>query len=521
MHQIFALGLNFIVDTSILRSLPNPVPSTIVKTTRLAWNMILHWLLLLVLLAVCSSDNASISEPENSLMQSLLPPRHTWPEFLSRGVLVQGNITSSLTRKFQAQQPLVVTAIGGSITCGTTLDDKRGDRYATQLNNLLNDKYRDRLGAGARPGPESGANANKINVHCGSGETTETWADVLLRNSNNPNHPLIADLLASDIVILDTAVNDIEEVLTGWRNQNHFMKQLELLIVNLLAYPRLNIVIVGTCTRNGPWDGRVETRHGDSLLSYIALCRKYGITVVSTVDGLGDLAVNAETRTWWSDSFTSSVDNTHPSKLGHTLIAYLLLDLIMMQSESNYQYLRVPDVAVERAPLYWENYEVLNANIVVRPVTINLLHSRTMLKNAFVRLHGDWRVYEDVEGRPGLISTSIGSTMSFYLTPAMTKNLTQWIVHIDALQSYEHISCLAVRYRIGEIGVVHSTIFNMQWDARISEHSILEVNLNRTRSAVDSHSPSILLELVNSYCDGNNSTDREVNKIKAFAVTIY
>ena len=65
---------------------------------------------------------------------------------------------------------------------------------------------------------------NKINVHCGSGETTESWVDLLLRNSNNPSHPLIVDLLMSDIVILDTAVNDIEEVNTGWRDQNHFMK---------------------------------------------------------------------------------------------------------------------------------------------------------------------------------------------------------------------------------------------------------------------------------------------------------
>lgn len=462
-----------------------------------------------------AKDLPAILEHNNYLMQTVLPPGHTWAEFYSRGLLGLGNITSSLARKFQAHQPLVITAMGGSITCGATLNDRRGGRYATQLNNLLEEKYQNNFG--------SGSNVNKINVHCGSGETTESWVDLLLRNSNNPSHPLIVDLLMSDIVILDTAVNDIEEVNTGWRDQNHFMKQLELLIVNLLAYPRLNIVVAGTCTREGPWDGRVETRHGDSLLSYITLCKKYGIAVISVVDGLGDLATNIDTRAWWLDKFTSSIDlHTHPTKLGHTLIAHLLLELIMIQSKSNYQYLRLSDNG-ENAPLYWDSYEILNANIMVRPVTIDLLHYRAMLKNAFVRLSGDWGIYEDIKGRPGFISTSIGSSSSFYLPAAMTKNLTQWIVHIDALKSYEHMSCLVVRYRVGEIGQVHSVIFNMKWEARVSEHSILELDLNRTGSSVGSHSLSILLEIVNSYCNdtSNNNTNREINKIKAFAITIY
>ena len=180
----------------------------------------------------------------------------------------------------------------------------------------------------------------------------------------------------------------------------------------------------------------------------------------------------------------------------------------------------------DRNPLYWDTYEILNENIMVRPITINLLHSRAMLNTAFIRLNGDWKIYEDIKGRPGFISTVNGSKSSFYLAPDMTQGLTQWIVHIDALKSYEHMSCLVVSHRIGEMGELHHNTFNMQWDEKVSQHSIIELVMNKPMKTNTNNSPSIFLEIMNSYCNSNSnnnniSTKSVNNKIKAFAITIY
>ena len=94
---------------------------------------------------------------------------------------------------------------------------------------------------------------------------------------------------------------------------------------------------------------------------------------------------------------------------------------------------------------------------------------------------------EDVKGRPGLISSTLGSVVQLNISSEAATHLRQWSVHVDVLKSYERMSCLSVRYIIEE-PISNSNrpcewrgeTFDLMWDIHVSEHAILQLNMNTT-----------------------------------------
>ena len=85
---------------------------------------------------------------------------------------------------------------------------------------------------------------------------------------------------------------------------------------------------------------------------------------------------------------------------------------------------------------------------------------------------------EDVKGRPGLISSSLGSIVQLSISSEAATHLRQWSIHIDVLKSYERMSCLSVRYMIEEPNRNGSSnrpcewrgeTFDLVWDSHVSK----------------------------------------------------
>ena len=54
----------------------------------------------------------------------LLPPGVSWEQMYNRGVMIMGNVTSTLKSKFVIGEPLSILIMGGSISCGARINKK-------------------------------------------------------------------------------------------------------------------------------------------------------------------------------------------------------------------------------------------------------------------------------------------------------------------------------------------------------------------------------------------------------------
>ena len=217
-----------------------------------------------------------------------LPPGVSWDTFHRNGTIHGGHISTSLKTKLLLEESLQVIVIGGSVSCGSKLpmSTKHLIRYGNIFQEMLNAVMK----------PKNRLNRHSVVLHCESGATTEEWAE-RITSGQITRKPSLAD-----IVLIDTSVNDIVEVENGFHTQRKFQEQMELILYALQSFPDLNIVVLGTSTRHGPWRGEIP--RGDSLLSFADLCDKEEVTLLSVIDGLGPLT-SKDAQLWWLYEFTS------------------------------------------------------------------------------------------------------------------------------------------------------------------------------------------------------------------------
>ena len=498
---------------------------------------------------------------------SIRPPGLSWDAFHQNGTIHEGSISPTLKAKLLLQESLEIMVIGGSVSCGSKLSTSKKHlmRYGALFQEMLNAVMK----------PKRGFHRHSVTVECESGATTEEWAE---RITSGQMTRITRRLSLVDLVVIDTSVNDIGEIENGYHTRRKFQEQMELLLYALNSFPHLNVVILGTSTRHGPWQGRLP--RGDSLRDFVTLCEKDGVTLLSVIDGLGPLA-SKPAQLWWLYVFTSggwraaetqelgvmraqgsdkekamvlrgelnfpSGDNTHPSVVGHLLIADLLTNYLITLAKGlsdggeeggGLQPPRGPHSS--KKPLYWETYDQLDEAVQTRPITIDLVHSQAGHTSAGQSLRMDDTFFagEDVKGRAGLLSATWGSTLSLDINSTGTRELHHWILHLDVLKSYEHMSCLNVTYTLsgGQCSSLPRTkIFSTLWTVPYSEHATLSLQFNTnmtcfgpmtgdaktTTTAQELSklgvSPALSVIVQNTQCDGGAGE----KKIKLFYLALY
>lgn len=190
------------------------------------------------------------------------------PWVIQKAILNVGSISKKVATKIFNNECLNIHVFGGSITAGKSCCKKTAPKeeapnphaaYQHVMIKALNRYSPCRKGM------------HKMKDTALSGVHTGTWLDLITANTNNVNE----DIANSDIIIFETTVNDIDEVimagsLNDTRNQGQefssILKAKVEIVLRLTKTinPNVTVIWFGASSRNGEWTGEFPRTFGDS-----------------------------------------------------------------------------------------------------------------------------------------------------------------------------------------------------------------------------------------------------------------
>jgi hypothetical protein len=399
------------------------------------------------------------------------------PEALFRGTLNYGN-SSMFARahaKLASKKCLHVVAFGGSATVGAgnlghdglnragTTEAAAGLAHAfpAQLEALLNERYP------CAPGH------NVTNLGR-SGMTTLYWVE------RAQMYYATRELSGVDMFIVETALNDMIDI-------SHLSQRTEVLVQLLLsmnATDPAGIMYVALSSADEKlWESANPFGPGsDTALAHLVVTKPYGIPHMSLYDALGPWGT-PERRHWWRTVY--KYDDTHPTVLGHSLIAKQISDMFHSVIESlgaNTACLFKPHKYQVPAPLFVSPDEL--AAFFGTPLLVDFEH---LPANWLARAVG-FELASDIPGKKpvGLLAHNVGAEATVLLPS------DQWIPHIRAglidvmsLSSYNHMGSFILNASVvacdawasqGGSGI-GSLLVDSLWGDHVSEGSVDTIKL--------------------------------------------
>lgn len=439
------------------------------------------------------------------------------------GQLSIGNIASKLLNR----NCLRIVVLGGSVTCGVSLNKTHPDRpngktdaWPAHLQAYLNS---------AMPCILDGVSSHIVQNLAMSGKSTDHWVDATSLALREKDELGIA-LRSADIVIVETAVNDVNELV---KNTKKFVKiapdlrikqYTELLVNILLKYPnKPSMIWLGSSSR-GVWNGSMP-RTTDAVHSHLSVTQYYSIPHISAVDGTGPFTTR-DMIDWFNNVFRAD-HCCHVTKSGHQIIAHLAANLILGHYLSVQQPLfpgRLTPSYTKRAPLFVSQSDI-NVYLLSNPMHIVTVQNADKVHRLTVS--PGWRAMEDVRGKPGFISNHTGDVVVFFLSPKeVVKHAVVGMLHVALLKSYEHMGTMSVEvFRAdavsdkcsddGKKESLGSQVIDSLWAKHVSEEEVVEVKFDAARGKAKQSCLLIQVKIIASV------PSRPENKIKLLGLVIY
>ena len=381
------------------------------------------------------------------------------PSFYNKSILNLGQLSYNTTLKLSKGECLNILNIGGSISCGSSTVDNHYDHphgkngaYSIFLERQLNTLWP------CTRNNEHGI--HKVTNWCYGGRTTASWIDAVVGEPQS--------LFDTDVILVETSVNDVNEGRDQARRanespENHIKKATELFIKILSKLPQgPSIIYVGSSTRDMTWRSPRQ-RTGDSVSTHLPVTNYYHIPYVSAIDALGPF-VSDDSLQWFLKVYL--VDTCcHPTKTGHHIIAALIYNILHVHKETaisnNYkEHIHNTYINYYNKPPLYVPPELLSQYTISMPLTILLSDNNTHTSSYTttttnttdtttngVTILSDvyWSVYEDRPGKPGFISSTIGSICQVRIPHTIIQtHLKSGRIHVELLKSYENMGRVKV-----------------------------------------------------------------------------
>ena len=206
--------------------------------------------------------------------------------------------------------PLRILAIGGSLTCGAANGNvSRGDRPS------LVDAWPALLEAALKARVPSSSGEHRVVNVCRGAVASDFWVDQMAAwlqpafDNVKPLLPVPWSNFSFDLVIVETAINDVEEFTdyhardAHLRAEDRVRKYSELLVLQLLRLePRPALMWLTASSRDFAAPSGAP-RSGDSQALHQPIMQHYRLPLASTVDALGVLDGDFRLRQFWEYDF--------------------------------------------------------------------------------------------------------------------------------------------------------------------------------------------------------------------------
>ena len=412
--------------------------------------------------------------------------------FFNRSILNFGQLSLNTTLKMNRGECLNILNIGGSVSCGMSLNANHYDNphgkngaYSTFLEKYLNTMW---------PCMRDHKNSkHKVTNWCVGGRPTVSWVDEVVGSRMNEPHVLFN----ADIILVDTSVNDMNEgrdqaVRAKEDPDSHLKKVTELFIKILSKLPQgPSIIYVGSSTRvhgqHTTWRS-TGPRTGDSVYTHLPVTNYYHVPYVSIIDSMTPF-LTEESQKWFTNVFLADYC-CHPTKSGHRMVAAIIYNILQSHRDAavgdDDEYIHNAHINYYDKPPLCASLELINQYAISLPLAIHLntheIHKSTTTptttttttntttnSNITITSDSHWAVYEDRPGKPGFISSTVGSTFQVSISKSIVyTHLKSGHIHIELLKSYEHVGRVNV-----SIGIQSNTIHytNNTTDTTDTTHS--------------------------------------------------
>lgn len=411
------------------------------------------------------------------------------PTMLRKATINYGSLTYETRLKIVNNECLNIVVIGGSVSCYRTLS-VYSDGYADKFEKLLNHHFPCNRTIESERFKQP---RHTVVNHCQHAMPTDVFVQKYLesRAIGWDEKGFGADLKESDLIVVETAVNDIHE---GAQHGLHFSdpkiyvkKQTELLILlfqNISSHPSL--IYLGSSTRTkAPFGCSSATRNGDAVVIHSEITKYYNVPHISLVDGMCPFSDERSIR--WFNTYFKADEHSHPSKSGHSLIAALLSSFFFQHVSD----LKFPVYGMDAAdptsstwqlplpqplpPLYSTPLEV-KANLLSFPWKVDLFKNdiKFLVSSEVV----DFAVFEDVHGKPGFIATKTGSSFHLMIPGQnISTHLKMGVITIILMKSFKHMGLMHVTFSIIETktsAVILSSekVIDSMWNTTVSELTV-------------------------------------------------
>lgn len=331
-------------------------------------------------------------------------------------------------------------------------------------------------------------------------------------------------LISADLVMVDTAINDCDNERCG--NAQNMTEILIHLLMQLPNFP--SILYLGTSSK-GPWKDRMDTprnfRFAEVSEAQSEVARYYHLPYISVLDALGPFdtpeKVNFYLFSYQNGNRITNRWSHHPSELGHEILAALIMHFMLVRysgngfqfhhdgdGEENASVTRLFASQDHRIPekLMKITQDELDTYLNGKPVTVD---ANNYLPSP---LSSEWEYKEDVQGKPGLMSFTVGSSVS-YVIPMDPTTMTKFTLHISLLKSYEHMGHVSVEVLFDDQKIADRTI-DCLWQKQSSEAVIEPIDFYlRTNS--------LTKQLVVIFTIVKSHPPREENKIKLLGISLF
>ncbi|PNH10075.1 hypothetical protein TSOC_003240 [Tetrabaena socialis] len=245
------------------------------------------------------------------------------------------------------------------------------------------------------------------------------------------------------------------------------------------------------------WDGQHGERLSDAVHAQLPIARHHGVPFVSILDGIGPFS-SPDSVTWLTEKFYCD-QCCHPTPLGHKLSALAIMQFLKVQHA--HTLLGQPWRAGSQSPLYCPREPKLADSrdislyvdshpLHIYTTTQSEVDQRTLCKEMCV----NWSVFEDVRGKPGLISNITGAQCCLVVHPDEVKrHLVVGELHVLGLKSYSNTTGVGtVAVIAAQAGAqcgstqgetVGTSTIDFKWDQHASEISTDVIYLSKPAAA--------------------------------------
>lgn len=397
-------------------------------------------------------------------------------------------------------------AIGGSITCGgginlTSYADSVSKSWPTMLERLLNANV-----------PCANGRHTVTNM-CRHATASDVFVDIIAEWKESLTVP---EIVQANLFVVETSVNDAVDLfnhngVVDEHKYNHvqpedndylvqqFQEFTEIIITELRSFPNKPAVIyLGASTHTS-----APLRSAAPAQQVVAAY--YGIPYVSIIDAIGPLI-----NTSWYSSFYHIQDCCHITAGAHFMLARLLEYCINTQMDpwgtfnaslvSNPK----PHFASPALVAMYRDSKPLRF-----PTTLDS-HDAQFRSCRNETCDNTWAYVVERGEKAGLVSRTIGSSVSYVFTPAMLeKHLRSGVIHIQALSSYEHMGSMLVTVSSHNLTLFNSS-FNCSWSVPASQSVEFAAPFDKAQAFADN-----VLNLRITNLGGGDE-----NKIKLISITL-